>query len=70
MEEVLYNIEIHKEEESFMGRIYSDIDGMKEFNNRRIDELLRDITLDMQLALEQFNTRSADYFEIQDDQVK
>ena len=67
MEEILYNIEIHKDEENFLGRIYSDIDGMKEFNNRRIDELLRDITLDMQLALEEFTNRSADLFEVQED---
>jgi hypothetical protein len=61
MEEVLYNIEIHKDQEGFLGKIYSDIDGMKEFNNKRIDELLRDITFDMQLALEEFANRTADY---------
>ena len=31
MEEVLYNIEIHKDESKYLGRIYSDIDGVKEF---------------------------------------
>ena len=63
MEEVLYNIEIHKNEEQYMGRIYSDIDGMKEFNNDRIDHLLRDIIFDMQLALDEFSNRAADYVE-------
>jgi len=52
MEEVLYNIEIHRNEENFMGKIYSDIDGVKEFENNRIDRLLRDIIFDMQLALD------------------
>jgi hypothetical protein len=35
-----------------MGKIYSDIDGVKEFENNRIDRLLRDIIVDMQLALD------------------
>jgi hypothetical protein len=67
MEEILYNIEIHKDEGSFLGKIYSDIDGMKEFENRRIDDLLRDITMDMQLALEEFTNRTADYIDSQED---
>lgn len=57
MEETLYNIEIHKDEEGFLGRLYSDIDGVKEFKNDHLDELLRDITIDMQLALEGFSSR-------------
>jgi hypothetical protein len=55
MEETLYNIEIHKDEGGFLGRLYSDIDGVKEFKNDHLDELLRDITIDMQLALEGFS---------------
>jgi hypothetical protein len=59
MEEVLYNIEIHRNEGNFLGRIYSDIDGIKEFENNRIDRLLRDIIVDMQLALDdEFSTRT------------
>ena len=59
MEEVLYNIEIHRNEGNFMGKIYSDIDGVKEFENNRIDRLLRDITVDMQLALDdEFSSRT------------
>jgi len=65
MEETLYNIEIHKDEEGYFGRIYSDIDGMKEFKSNNIDKLLRDITLDMQLALEEFTgARSTDFIDI------
>jgi len=42
-----------------MGKIYSDIDGVKEFENNRIDRLLRDIIVDMQLALDdEFSTRT------------
>jgi hypothetical protein len=59
MEEVLYNIEIHRNEGNYLGRIYSDIDGIKEFENNRIDRLLRDIIVDMQLALDdEFSTRT------------
>ena len=57
MEETLYNIEIHKDEEGFLGRLYSDIDGVKEFKNDQLDQLLRDITIDMQLSLEGFSSR-------------
>ena len=63
MEEVLYNIEIHKNHEGYLGKIYSDIDGMKEFENDRIDRLLRDIIFDMQLALDEFSNRSVEYGE-------
>ena len=63
MEETLYNIEIHKQEGEFLGRLYSDVDGVKEFKNEYLDRLLRDITNDMQLALEEFNSRSADFAE-------
>ncbi|UCD14293.1 MAG: hypothetical protein JSW60_02450 [Thermoplasmatales archaeon] len=63
MEEVLYNIEIHKDAGGFLGKIYSDVDGIKEFNNKHIDKLLRDIIFDMQLALDEFSNRSADFAE-------
>jgi len=60
MEEVLYNIEIHRNEGNYRGKIYSDIDGVKEFENNRIDRLLRDIIVDMQLALDdEFSTRTS-----------
>lgn len=60
MEEVLYNIEIHKGDESYVGKIFSDADGVKEFRNDHIDQLLRDITIDMQLALDGFSSRRTD----------
>ena len=63
MEEVLYNMEIHKDAGGYLGKIYSDIDGVKEFNNEYIDRLLRDIIFDMQLALDEFSNRSADFAE-------
>jgi len=66
MEETLYNIEIHKDEAGYLGKLFSDVDGMKEFKNIYLDELLRDITIDMQLAFEEFSNRSADFADNQD----
>ena len=60
MEEVLYNIEINRNEGQYLGKMYSEIDGIKEFKNERIDRLLRDITVDMQLALDEFSNRAVD----------
>ena len=64
MEETLYNIEIHRGEDGYIGKIFSDIDGVKEFKNDHLDRLLRDITIDMQLALEEFSNRTSDSAEI------
>jgi len=63
MEETLYNIEIHKEESGYLGRLFSDVDGVKEFKNEYLDQLLRDITIDMQLALEEFSNRTSEFTE-------
>jgi hypothetical protein len=66
MEETLYNIEIHKDNDGYLGRLFSDVDGIKEFKNEYLDQLLRDITVDIQLALEEFSNRSADFLETQE----
>jgi len=57
MEETLYAIEIHRGQDVYIGKMFSDADGIKEFRNQYLDQLLRDITLDMQLALEEFQNR-------------
>ena len=64
MEETLYNIEIHKGEGEYLGRLFSDVDGVKEFKNEYLDKLLRDITIDMQLALEEFSNRTSEFPEL------
>ena len=66
MEETLYNIEIHRNNNGYLGRLFSDVDGVKEFKNEFLDQLLRDITIDMQLALEEFSNRSVEFSETQD----
>jgi len=57
MEETLYDIEIHRKKDRYLGKLFSDADGVKEFENEHLDLLLRDITLDMQMALEEFQQR-------------
>ena len=70
VEETLYNIEIHKDESGYLGRIFSDMDGVKEFKNNHLDQLLRDITIDMQLALEEFSNRSTEFAEAQESHAR
>jgi hypothetical protein len=64
MEETLYNIEIHKDDIGYTGKLFSDVDGIKEFRNEYLDKLLRDITIDMQLALDEFSNRTSEYTDI------
>ena len=66
MEETLYNIEIHKDTNGYLGKLFSDVDGVKEFKNEYLDQLLRDITIDMQLALEEFSNRTAEFTDTQE----
>jgi len=54
MEETLYDIEIHRGDDRYIGKIFSDSDGIKEFTSEHFDQLLRDITIDIQLTLEDF----------------
>jgi hypothetical protein len=57
MEETLYNIEIHKNNMgSYVGKVFSNFDGVKEFQDKQLEKLLRDMTLDMQLALDEFSS--------------
>ena len=63
MEEVLYNIEIRKEAGKYLGKMYSDVGGVKEFKDERIDRLFRDIIFDMELALDEFSNRFEEFSE-------
>ncbi len=63
MQEVLYNIEITKVESKYLGKVYSEVDGVKEFKNDHIDRLLSDMTVDMQLTLEGFSNHHTNYEE-------
>jgi hypothetical protein len=60
MEEILYGIEIHKGDGKYLGKLFSDGNSVKEFINDNLDRLLRDMTIDMQLALEEYSNRTND----------
>ena len=62
-EETLYNIEIHKHDKGYLGKLFSDMDGVKEFESEYLDKLLRDMTIDMELALDEFSNRAQDFNE-------
>ena len=66
MEEILYGIEIHKGDGKFLGKLFSDGNSVKEFTNDNLDRLLRDMTIDMQLALEEYSSRTN---ELSDSQI-
>jgi hypothetical protein len=63
MEETLYDIEIHKSDGKYLGKLFSDVDGIKEFKNERLDKLLRDISFDMQLALDEYSNKLNEFTE-------
>ncbi len=55
MEETLYNIEIHKEKDMYLGKIHSNVGGITEFKNHGIEPLLKDLINDMQLTFDSFS---------------
>ncbi len=61
MEEPLYGIEIQKEGDIYLGRMYSDGGIVKEFKSHKIDLLFRDMIYDMRLALGEFSNRDIEY---------
>lgn len=61
MEEIIYTIDVCKDNNIFIGKMFSDIDGEKNFENERIDNLLRDIINDIQLCLDESNNEFGNY---------
>jgi hypothetical protein len=54
MEETLYNIEIQKEKDFYLGKIHSNVGGITEFKNNGIEPLLKDLINDIQLTFDSF----------------
>jgi len=63
MEEPLYGIEIQKEGDIYLGRMYSDGGSVKEFKSHKIDLLFRDMIYDMRLALGEFSSKDVEKIE-------
>lgn len=53
MEEVLCNIEIIKDNNNFIAKIQSDIGGMREYKSSNFEEVLEQMTMDLQEEFEQ-----------------
>jgi len=52
MEEVLCNIEITKDNNTFVAKIQSDIGGMREYKSSNFEEVLEQMTMDLQEEFE------------------
>ena len=63
MDEILYSIEIYKNDTEYLGKIFSNNNEVREFHNKNIDDLLSDIILDIELDHDESSNRSKDFFE-------
>ena len=52
MEEILCNVEIVKDNNNFIARIQSDIGGMREYKSSNFEEVLEQMTMDLQEEFE------------------
>lgn len=48
MEEVLCNVELVKDNNNFIARIQSDFSGMREYKSTNFEEVLEQMTMDLQ----------------------
>jgi hypothetical protein len=52
MEEILCNVEIVKDNNNFIARIQSDLGGMREYKSSNFEEVLEQMTMDLQEEFE------------------
>ena len=52
MEEILCNVELVKENNDFVVRIQSDLGGMREYKSSNFEEVLEQMTMDLQEEFE------------------
>ena len=52
MEEILCNVEIVKANNNFIARIQSDLGGMREYKSANFEEVLEQMTMDLQEEFE------------------
>ncbi len=60
MEELLFNIKIHKDtnKNMFLGKISSDDNSLTEFENHKIESLLKDLMNNIQLKFDSLSDSS------------
>ncbi|MBW3582836.1 MAG: hypothetical protein KY455_07030 [Euryarchaeota archaeon] len=62
MEEQICRIELIREDDGpFVVRVTSSLDGTKEFRHAQIEQLLRDVSMDLQLSYAEFTEKTSDY---------
>ena len=61
VEETICRIEVLREDEAFVVRVTSSLDGTKEFRHPNLDTLLRDVSMDLQLSYAEFVEKTEDY---------
>jgi hypothetical protein len=54
LEESICRIEVVKEDDGFVVRVTSALDGTKEFRHSNLDALLREVSMDLQLTYAEF----------------
>lgn len=63
MEESICRIEVLREDDdSFVVRVTSSLDGTKEFRHTNIETLLRDVSMDLQLSYAEFVEKSGEEY--------
>ncbi len=63
MDEILYSIEIYKNDTEHLGKIFSNNNEVREFHNKNIDDLLSNIVFNIELDYDESSKRSKDFFE-------
>ena len=61
MEEQICRIEVLRDSDEYVVRVHSSLDGTQEFRHANIETLLRDVSMDLQLAYAEFVEKSEEY---------
>ena len=63
MDEILYRIEIYRNDTEYLGKIFSNNNEVREFHNKNIDDLLNNMVFNIELDYDESLKRSKDFFE-------
>ena len=63
MDEILYHIEIYRNDTEYLGKIFSNNNEVREFHNKNIDDLLSNMVFNIELDYDESLKRSKDFFE-------
>ena len=63
MDELLYSIEINKDEKGYIGKVSNNNNELKHFKNQFFDDLLQDIVDDITLDFDTASENPKDFFD-------